>query len=233
MIRLDKYLAMCGIGTRSEVKRYIRQGLARINGIIIKNDDIKIDEITDNIEFENQPLTFRKNVYLVINKPMNCICTTDDEEDGTIITDYLDDFMRGRKLFPVGRLDVDTEGLLLLTDDGDFCHNIITPKKHIPKTYYVEFVGMLSDKEIQKLCSGIKIGDYTTLPAKVKKLDEQALEITIHEGKFHQIKLMLEAIGNRVTYLKRIKIGNFDLPELMPGEFRELTDEEIKKILCK
>ncbi len=234
MIRLDKYMAMCALGTRSEVKRYIRQGLVCVNGIPVRCDDLKINEDKDNITFEGQPLVFKKNVYIVINKPKNCICTTDEEEDGTIITDYLDEFMRARKLFPVGRLDADSEGLLILTDDGDFCHNVITPKKHVPKTYYVEFVGMLSDKEIQKLMKGVKIGDYTTLPSKVKRLGEQQLEITIHEGKYHQIKLMLEAIGNRVTYLKRIKIGDFDLPEmLMPGEYRELSQDELKMILAK
>ncbi len=234
MIRLDKYMAMCGLGTRSEVKRYIRQGLVCVNDIKVRCDDIKIDEDNDRVIFESRPLNFKKNIYLVINKPQNCICTTDEEEDGAIITDYLDEFMRSRKLFPVGRLDADSEGLLILTDDGDFCHNVITPKKHVPKTYYVEFVGMLSDKEIQKLTKGVKIGDYTTLPSKVRRLGEQKLEITIHEGKYHQIKLMLEAIGNRVTYLKRIKIGNFSLPEmLMPGEYRELSSEELKLILCK
>lgn len=234
MMRLDKYLTMCGVGSRSEAKYYIRQGLVKVNDLVIYSDDAKIDENNDEVKFDNEVLIFKKNIYLVINKPKNCICTTDDEEDGVIITDYLDDFMRSRNLFPVGRLDIDTEGLLILTDDGDFCHNVITPKKHIPKTYYVEFVGNITDKEIQKLSKGIKIGDYVTLPAKIRRLGEQQLEMTIYEGKHHQIKLMLEAIGNRVTYLKRIKIGNFELPEtLMPGEYRELSPEEINMILCK
>ncbi len=230
MIRLDKYLTLCGIGTRSIVKKCIRRGLVLVNDNVVKNDDLKIDEEKDVVIFDGEKLNYQKNIYLVMNKPGDCICSTDDEEDGTIINDLLDDFLRHRKLFPVGRLDKDTEGLLILTDDGDFCHKVISPKKNIPKTYYVEYVGNMSEKEMQRLREGVKIGDYTTLPAKVKKAGEQALEIIITEGKYHQVKLMLEALGNRVTYLKRIKIGDFDLPELGAGEYRELTEEEKEKI---
>jgi len=233
MMRLDKFLAMCGKGTRSEVKKAIRSGMVYVNEMRIKSDDTKIDELNDTIVFDGEELQYRKNIYVVMNKPKDCVCSTDDGDGGQIVSHYLDDFLRSRELFSVGRLDKDTEGLLILTDDGAFCHEVIAPKKHVAKTYYVEIVGLISDKEIQTLCRGVKIGDYMTQPAEIRRLGDQALEITIHEGKYHQIKLMLEAIGNRVTYLKRVRIGNFFLPDLEPGEFREMTEDEIKLVLEK
>ncbi len=234
MIRLDKYLTMCGVESRSVAKKCIRRGYVTVNDIEIRDDDTKIDENHDKVIFDGELLTFKKNIYIVMNKPQNCICTTAEEEGhGTLISDYLDDFLRSRELFTIGRLDKDTEGLLLLTDDGDFCHKVISPKKHVPKKYYVEIVGLISDKEIAALAKGVKIGDYTTLPAAIKRVGEQALEITINEGKYHQIKLMLESIGNRVTFLKRVSIGNFLLPELEPGEYREMTPDELNMVLGK
>jgi len=234
MIRLDKYLTMCGVESRSVAKKCIRRGYVTVNDIEIRDDDVKIDENHDRVVFDGEPLTFKKNIYIVMNKPQDCICTTEEEEGhGQIVSDYLDDFLRSRELFTIGRLDKDTEGLLLLTDDGDFCHKVISPKKHVPKKYYAEIVGQISDKEIAVLSKGVKIGDYTTLPAVIKRVGEQALEITINEGKYHQIKLMLESIGNRVTFLKRISIGNFILPELEPGEYREMTVEELNMVLGK
>lgn len=233
MMRLDKFLAMCGKGTRSEVKKAIRNGMVYVNQVHVKSDDTKIDETRDTIVFDGEELQFRKNIYVVMNKPKDCICSTDDGEGGMIVSHYLDDFLRSRELFSVGRLDKDTEGLLILTDDGAFCHEVISPKKHVAKTYYAEIVGLISDREIQKLSQGVKIGDYTTQPAEIRRVGDQALEITIHEGKYHQIKLMLEAIGNRVTYLKRTRIGDFFLPELEPGEYREMTEDEIRLVLAR
>lgn len=235
MIRLDKFLTMCGVESRSIAKKLIRRGKVAVNGQAVRDDDVKIDEAADAITLDGEELCFKKNVYVVMNKPKDCICTTEEKDGGfcSIITDYLDDFMRSRELFPVGRLDRDTEGLIILTDDGDFCHRVISPKKQVPKTYYAEIAGAISDGEISQLAKGVKIGDYTTMPAKVRRAGEQALEITINEGKYHQVKLMLEAIGNRVSFLKRIRIGEFDLPDLEPGEYREMTPEELELVLGK
>ena len=225
-MRLDKFLCDMNIGTRSQVKEHIKKGLVLVNGQMIQSADHKIDEKSDSIVFQGRQLNYRKFVYYMLNKPKGVVSATQDNTARTV-TDLL--AAEGRKdLFPVGRLDKDTEGLLLLTNDGALAHDLLSPKRHVDKTYRVEITHALSREDIDRLEQGVDIGEERlTLPAKVEVCSEKVIHLTIREGKFHQVKRMLQAVGNQVTELKRIRFGSITLDEkLAPGEYRALTPQE-------
>lgn len=229
-MRLDRYLCELNIGTRSQVKEFIKKGLVSVNGRTIRLADYRIEEQTDQIAFQGKTLTYRKYVYYMLNKPQGVVSATQDNTAGTV-TELL--AAEGRKdLFPVGRLDKDTEGLLLLTNDGELAHRLLSPKKHVDKTYLVTVAHSLSEEDIRRLEQGVDIGeDRMTLPAKVAVQSERMIHLTIQEGKYHQVKRMLQAVDNQVTALKRIRFGKIILDEeLAPGAYRPLTTQEEKEL---
>ncbi|CAM3079765.1 pseudouridine synthase [Streptobacillus felis] len=230
-MRLDKFLANSGIGTRKEVKELIKLRKITVNDIIVKSNDMKIDEIKDVIKYENNIINYTKFRYIMLNKPKGYISATEDLKQKTVL-DLITDF-KTYNLFPVGRLDIDTEGLLLLTNDGNLAHNLLSPKKHVEKKYYVELRDIINSSQIGILESGVDIGDdIITKSSKISKIDSDKVFITITEGKFHQIKRMFEAVDNKVMYLKRISMGSLILDEnLKLGEYRELTVEELEGLL--
>ena len=233
-MRLDKFLCDAHIGTRKDVKKLIKDGKVKVDGELIKNFDMKIDEEKNVVTLNGEKVVYEKYVYFMMNKPQGYISATEDKYKNTVLN-LLSDEYKNYNLFPAGRLDIDTEGFLLLTDDGVFAHNILSPKKHVSKTYFALIDGKVLDEHIKIFEDGITLDDgYKTLPAKLKilKSDEKSeIELTIYEGKFHQVKRMFEAIGCRVTYLKRIAMGNLFLDENLPlGKIKKLTQKDIEKI---
>ena len=231
MIRLDKYLADMGLGTRSELKKDIRKGLASVDGAVIKDPGYALSG-KEAVTFKGEPVLYEAEVYYMLNKPAGVITATEDRSQKTVLD--LVDISRKKDVFPVGRLDKDTEGLLLLTNDGALAHRLLSPKHHVDKTYYARVSGRLVQADIDAFERGVYImsEDYTALPAKLQILtsgDESEALVTIQEGKFHQVKKMFDALGNEVLYLKRLSMGPLVLDEaLKPGEYRRLTDEEIR-----
>lgn len=230
MMRLDKMLAHCGYGSRKEVKEYIRKGYILVNGEIITNDDYKVDEINDEITFADENVNYENMIYLMLNKPDGYVSATFDYNDPTVI-DLIDDY-KNRNIFPVGRLDKDTVGLLIITNDGQMAHKLLSPKSHVDKTYYLRYRGIITKEAISKFDSGITIDDgYTCMPAKLIDLGNNEANVIIKEGKFHQVKRMMEAIGCEVVYLQRIKFGPISLDNTLgEGEYRALTKEEIEAL---
>lgn len=231
-MRLDKFLCQLNMGSRSEVKNLIRRGQVTVNGVAARTPEQKVDEETDKVVCLGQILNYRSHVYYMLNKPKAVVSATRDSHDQTVldlILPHLPVQDRKREIVPAGRLDKDTEGLLLLTDDGAMIHQLLSPAKHVDKTYLVEIQSELSEEDITALERGVDIGEKKlTLPAKVVRLDERHIRLTIQEGKFHQVKRMLQAIGNEVLSLRRLTFGPLQLDEnLLPGEFRALTEEEI------
>ena len=235
MMRLDKYLAEMGVGTRQEVKKQIRQGKVTVNGTVVKAADTKIDETCDEVTIGGLNISYVSYEYYMLNKPGGVVSATEDRRDTTVI-DLIKDKKR-KDLFPVGRLDKDTEGLLLITNDGDLAHRLLAPKKHVDKVYYAKIDGMVTEEDVKRFAEGIDIGaeeEEMTRPAKLdimKSAEESEIRLTIHEGKFHQVKRMFLAVGKEVTYLKRERMGTLCLDEnLNPGEYRLLTEEEIENV---
>jgi len=228
--RLDKILANMGYGTRKEVKLLVRTGVVKIDGEVVKKSDIKVKPDAAIITVNDKQVVYKEFIYLMLNKPQGYISATNDKMHPTVIDLVPDEFVH-YETFPVGRLDIDTEGLLLLTNDGNLAHNLLSPKKHVPKTYFAQVLYEVSDDDITAFEQGIILDDdYKTLPAKLQKADDGYL-VTIYEGKFHQIKRMFEGVGNKVTYLKRIKMGGLPLDEALElGEMREITKEEMDKL---
>lgn len=229
-MRLDKFLCDMNIGTRSQIKTFIRQKKVTVNGIVALKPEQRIDEYQDEITFCGEKLLYRKYVYYMLNKPKGVVSATRDNTAKTVVE--LIDTPKRNDLFPVGRLDKDTEGLLLLTNDGELAHNMLSPKKHVDKTYLVTVARALTEQEISALENGVDIGDEKpTAPAKVKMQDDCHILLTIQEGRFHQVKRMLKAVDNEVLGLKRMTFGGLVLDEsLLPGEYRELTTAEIAEI---
>lgn len=235
MVRLDKYLADMSIGTRSEVKNMIRKGRLIVNGEIVKSPDKKISIGMDEILLDENKVDYVEYEYYMLHKPSGVVSATEDKKERTV----LDCIHATRKdLFPVGRLDKDTEGLLILTNDGELAHQLLSPKKHIKKVYYAILDGMVT-KEDQLACKeGIILEDgYQTMPAKLVILESgrnSKVELTICEGKFHQVKRMFDVLGKKVIYLKRLSMGNLVLDEdLKKGEYRPLTEMEIESLRNK
>ncbi len=228
MMRLDKFLVSMEVGSRSQVKSILKKGIVTVNGAICKDADFKINEITDKIVYQGRELSYVKFRYFILNKPGGVVTATRDNHDKTVM-DLLTDIPK-KDFFPVGRLDKDTEGLLLITNDGSLAHALLAPKKHVDKTYFVGLRDQITKEAVRSLELGLDIGeDKPTLPAKVQILSEKEIHLTIQEGKFHQVKRMLSAVGNEVIYLKRISFGSLILEEsLKPGTYRELTVEEIE-----
>ncbi len=227
MVRLDKFLCDCNIGTRSQVKDFIRMGQVTVNGQVMKKADCKVDENKDSIAFRGELCGYRRFAYYMLHKPAGVVSATVDNTADTVMS--LLKNVNDKELFPVGRLDKDTTGLLLITNDGELAHRLLSPKKHVDKSYLVQIACPLNAEAVQKLSEGVDIGDEElTLPAKVQILDDSYIILTIHEGRFHQVKRMLKEVDNEVLSLKRISFGPLTLPDdLQPGEFRELTHEEV------
>lgn len=229
---MDKFLCDRNIGTRSQVKTYIRQGLVTVNGKPAMAADLKIDESSDLVAFQGRELHSRGFVYYMLNKPQGVVSATQDNTAKTVVELLKDCNLPRHGVFPVGRLDKDTEGLLLITDDGELAHRLLSPKRHVDKTYLVTAEHPISPEDIEKLEQGVDIGDErATLPAKVSLKTDSVFYLTIHEGRFHQVKRMLQAIDNRVLALKRTEFGGITLDEgLKPGKYRELTEQEVAKL---
>lgn len=225
-MRLDKLVADCIGITRKDSKNLIKKGLVTVNGTVIKDVGFSADE-TDALTVEGVSVEYKKFIYLMMNKPAGYLSATDDKRQETVLDLLPENFSR-YDLFPAGRLDKDTEGFLLLTNDGQTAHNLLSPSKKVGKEYFARLEKPLSDFDKATIESGVDIGGYTTKPAKIEKKSENECVITIVEGKFHQVKKMFEAVGNRVTYLKRISFASLPLdPNLQLGEYRFLTKEEV------
>lgn len=230
MIRLDKFLCEMEVGTRSQVKEIVKKGLVSINGEVIKKADYKFDENTAKVCVKDKEISYRKYFYYMLNKPAGVVSATTDNHDKTVL-DLLKN-AQGKDLFPVGRLDKDTEGLLLITNDGELSHKLLSPKKHVEKTYLVKTATEVNADMVRLLEQGVDIGeDKMTLPAKVKQIEAREIELTITEGKFHQVKRMLKAVDNEVVYLKRVSMGSLKLDESLElGKYRPLTETELKEL---
>lgn len=231
MIRLDKYLADMGVGTRSQVKQFIKKGQIQINGEIQKRPETKLDIAKDKVSFQGEEISYQEYVYYILHKPAGHVSAVKDNLYPTVLS--LIDNPQGFQLFPVGRLDLDTEGLLLITNDGTLAHELLSPKKHVEKTYYARIDGKITEEDQRRFAAGLDIGDEKdTLPAKLEILksgEESEITVTITEGRYHQVKRMFEAVGKKVTYLKRLQMGSLKLEEtLEPGTYRALTEEEIR-----
>ena len=229
IIRLDKYLADMGCGTRSQVKQMIRKGQVEINGEKIKKPEQKITTAQDRVCVAGTEIRYEKYRYYLLHKPAGYVSATTDNRDKTVL-ELLPENIR-RELFPVGRLDKDTEGLLLITNDGALAHDLLSPAKHVEKTYYAVIDGVVTEKDVNSFENGVDIGEEKlTKPGKLRILKsepESEIELTITEGRFHQVKRMFEAVGKKVLYLKRISMGPLQLTDdLKPGEYRPLTEEE-------
>lgn len=229
-MRLDKFLCDTAGLTRTEAKNAVKKGQIAVNGQVQKAADFKVKETTDTVTFQGKPLSYAAFHYYILHKPAGVITATEDKKESTVM-----DILREEKvknLFPVGRLDKDTEGLLLITDDGELAHNLLSPKKHVDKEYLVKVRDSISEEDCRKLSEGVDIGDEKpTAPAKVERVAEKEILLTIREGRFHQVKRMLQAVGNEVLYLKRLSMGSLRLPkDLEKGAYRPLSEEEIYKI---
>ena len=233
-LRVDKVLSNLGYGSRAELKVYCKKGLVKVNDKVISNPGTQVDTDIDKIEFNNEVVRYREFVYIMMNKPDGYLSATFDKRD-PIVLDLIDPSYLTFEPFPVGRLDKDTEGLLVLTNDGQLAHRVLSPKKHVPKTYYAKIQGIVTDKDVKAFEKGVTLDDgYETMPSQLKIIESgevSEIELTIHEGKFHQVKRMFEGVGKKVVYLKRLSMGKLILDEsLSLGEYRELTDEEVKLI---
>jgi 16S rRNA pseudouridine516 synthase len=233
-MRVDKLLSNMGCASRAEIKTYIKKGRVSVNSNIIKDSGMQVDPEVDKIMFDGEVVKYREFVYIMLNKPDGYISATFDKHD-PIVLDLIDKSYLAFEPFPVGRLDKDTEGLLVLTNDGALSHRVLSPKKHVPKTYYAKIDGKVTEDDILEFENGVVLDDgYKTMPSQLKilKSDEiSEIELTIHEGKFHQVKRMFESVGKKVIYLKRLSMGKLKLDEnLELGMYRELTDEEIRQI---
>ena len=233
-MRVDKLLSNVGVASRAELKKYCKQGLISVNGKVINNPGVQVDSENDDVRFNGEKIVYREFVYIMLNKPDGYISATFDKYD-PIVLDLIDQSYLVFEPFPVGRLDKDTEGLLVLTNDGQLAHRVLSPKKHVPKTYYAKIQGKVTEEDILAFEKGVILDDgYETMPSQLKILnsdDMSEIELTIHEGKFHQVKRMFESVGKKVVYLKRLSMGKLKLDEsLKLGEYRELTEEEVKLI---
>ena len=232
-MRLDKFLSECGFGTRTEVKKLIKSGIVTVENVQKPTPELHIYPETSNIFVKGKKACYREFIYLVLNKPAGYVSATWDKKL-PVVCDLIPEEFRHFEAFPVGRLDIDTEGLLLLTNDGDLAHKLLSPKHHVPKTYIAQLEKAVNESDFKTFENGIDLGDFKTLPATLKVVSNTEpyfAEVTICEGKFHQVKRMFEAVNNKVTYLKRIKMKNLSLDNsLKPGEVRELTDEELSEL---
>lgn len=229
VLRADKFLADAGTGTRSQVKNIIKNGKVTLNGQKLTSPSVKINTEKDIVLLNGKEIKYQKFTYIMLNKPMGVISSTEDQQKTVI--DILPKELQNIGLFPVGRLDKDTVGLLILTNDGAFAHNTLSPKKHIDKTYYAEISGEMPENAVEIFKNGVTIGDYKCKSADLIIIDKNKVNIIIHEGKFHQVKRMFEAIGCKVEFLKRTAFGSITLDNSLElGNFRELNEIEMEYI---
>ncbi len=236
-MRLDKFLVACAIGSRTEVKNFLKSGRVTVNGKKEKSAKLQMNEETDEVCFDGQKLEYEEFVYYMMNKPQGVISATEDPKHKTVL-DLLDDYARAKEVFPVGRLDIDTHGLLLLTNDGQLAHALLSPKRHVDKTYLAQVDGIMTDEDIETFAKGIPLKDFTCQPAKLelvsidREKEESLVRVTIAEGKFHQVKRMVAYCGKEVVNLKRLTMGTLTLDEnLKRGEWRRLSQEELEGLL--
>lgn len=229
--RLDKLISAATTLSRKDVKALVKTGRITVDGKRVSSADEKYDHLAAEIRVDGKIISYKKNHYFMLNKPAGFLSATEDSRDRTVL-DLLEENDRAFDLFPAGRLDKDSEGLLILTDDGEYCHNIISPKKHVYKTYYVEVEAPLEKTDCDAFEKGIVLGDgMVCLPGKLEITGEKTGLVTIREGKFHQVKRMLGSLGKKVTYLKRLSIGGLVLDgSLAKGEYREMTETEVQKV---
>ncbi len=224
-MRLDKFVSDAAAMTRNESRKSIKAGLVKVDGTIIKDIAAQVEENTSVTLAENR-IFYKKFVYVMLNKPKGYVSATEDKKQNTVLN-LLDPSYKRYRLFPAGRLDIDTEGFLLLTNDGDLAHNLLSPGKKVGKTYFVRLDENISEEDIKRLETGVNIGECVTKPAKVQRVSPNEIELTITEGKFHQVKRMAVAVDNSVVYLKRLSYGELFLDEgLATGDYRELTEDE-------
>ena len=231
VVRVDKIMSELGFGSRSEIKKYAKAGKIKINDKVIKKADEKIDSERDKLYFEGGQVVVEEFETYVLYKPAGYVCATKDNVHKTVME--LIDSDR-KNIVPVGRLDLDTEGLLILTNDGALNHRLVSPASHVDKVYYAKFDGTLADDAIECTAKGLDIGEgEVSKPAKLEILSSDEVKLTIHEGKFHQVKRMIKALGGEVTYLKRIVFGGLNLDDLnlKKGESRKITEEEMEKLV--
>lgn len=227
MERLDKIIASQGKYSRSEVKRLISNKKVIVDGVIALKGDMKLDSDNSNIEINGEKLTIKKYVYLMLNKPKGYISATEDKNAKTVL-DLLPEEYSKRDFFPAGRLDKDTTGLMIITNDGKLAHNILSPKKHVKKIYDVTLDICVTEDMVIKFAKGIKLSDFECKTAKMTITGKNTAIVTITEGRYHQIKRMFGCFGAKVVNLKRLGMGNLLLPnDLKEGKYRELTDEEL------
>ncbi len=242
-IRLDKYMADMGIGTRSEVKAYIKKGRVSVDGEVVKQAEYKVEIESQTVALDGNQIGYAQYEYYMLNKPAGVVSAVTDNRDTTVV-ELIKDAKR-KDLFPVGRLDKDTEGLLLITNDGELSHELLSPNKHVEKTYYAKIKGEVTEEDVKAFAEGLHLNketireekaekDIETKPAKLVVLNTgeiSEIELTICEGKFHQVKRMFQAVGKEVIYLKRISMGSLVLDErLALGEYRSLTEEELRQL---
>ena len=236
-MRLDKFLVTCAVGSRTEVKNFLKAGRVMVNGKKEKSAKLQINEETDEIRFDGEKLDYEEFVYYMMNKPQGVISATEDPKHKTVL-DLLDDLARSKEVFPVGRLDIDTHGLLLLTNDGQLAHALLSPKRHVDKTYLAQVKGIMTDEDIETFAQGIPLKDFTGKPAKLelvaldREKNQSLVRVTIAEGKFHQVKRMVAYCGKEVMDLQRLTMGTLTLDEdLKRGEWRRLAKEELEGLL--
>lgn len=230
-LRLDKLLGRMGVGTRKEIRKLVKAGRVTVDGEIVSDPGLHVFPERDLVEVDGRPVYYRENIYLMMNKPAGVVSATTDRSWETVIQ-LLEPEHARFKPFPVGRLDKDTEGLLLLTNDGKMAHRLLSPKKRVPKRYFALVRGAVTDRAVEAFRRGVVLDDgYRALPAELiirSSGPQSETEVIVYEGKYHQVKRMFEAVGHRVVYLKRIAMGPLQLdPSLEAGEYRELTEEEV------
>ncbi|WP_150266721.1 pseudouridine synthase [Paenibacillus tepidiphilus] len=235
-LRIDKVLSHIGIGSRSDIRKLAKQGLVSVNGKVVKDSGAHVDPYRDQLEVNGEPVVYREYIYLMMNKPAGVLSATEDKRDRTVL-DLLRPEQAHFEPFPVGRLDKDTVGLLLLTNDGQLAHELLSPRKHVPKTYEATVEGEVDADDVAAFAAGVELDDgYVTQPAELTILSRERgsktisyISLTITEGKFHQVKRMFQAVGKKVVFLKRVSMGTLQLDESLPlGACRELTEEELK-----
>lgn len=234
-LRLDKLLGNLGYGTRKEVKKLIKDGAVTVDGSMADDSGMHIDPETQEVSINGKRVSYRKYIYLMMNKPAGVISATEDTRERTVL-DILPEEYLAFSPAPVGRLDKDTTGLLLLTNDGQLAHKLLSPKKHVPKVYHADILGMVTQDDVEKFKNGVELDDgYKTLPSRLTIIEqgsESKIEVEIFEGKYHQVKRMFESVGKRVLTLNRVSMGPLLLDEnLELGEVRELTETELQSLL--
>ncbi len=235
-MRLDKFLVESGLGSRSQVKQLLKKGQVWVNGAAVTSAKTQIDERSDQIVVDGQILVYEKFVYYLLNKPKGVISATEDDRHKTVL-DLLDDTARQKEVFPVGRLDVDTHGLLLLTNNGQLSHAMLSPKRHVAKVYQAQVAGLIDQADVERFAQGIELKDFTCQPAQLEIIERNEgaqtslVRITLSEGKFHQVKRMVLACGKEVTDLQRLSMGPLQLDtNLDLGQWRRLTEEEMQSL---